>query len=88
LQKVTLPKNSELRTSLLLILRDGEILSSKEINDRVIQNMNLSAEQINLLHNSGKSRRTEMAYRLAWIRTGLKKEDLISMREDGKWSKN
>ena len=85
---ISLPKNSDLKDALLFVLHEDEFVSSKEINERVIQNLKLSEEQINLLHNSGKSSRTEIAYRLAWVRTGLKKEGLISRHEDGKWSKN
>jgi restriction system protein len=88
LPDIKLPKNSDLRNALLLVLHEDEFVSSKQINERIIQNLNLSEEQINLLHNSSKSSRTELAYRLAWIRTALKKEGLISRHEDGKWSKN
>lgn len=85
---ITLPKNSELKDALLFVLHEDELVSSKELNERIIQKLKLSEEQINLLHNSGKSGRTEITYRLAWVRTGLKKEGLISRHEDGKWSKN
>jgi restriction system protein len=71
MNKVNLPKNSELKDTLLSI-----------------ENLKLSKEQVNFLHNAEKGNRTELAYRLAWIRTSLKKEEILEKDENGSWSKN
>jgi restriction system protein len=88
MNKVNLPKNSELKDTLLSVIRKGEVLSSKEIDSRIIENLKLSKEQVNFLHNAEKGSRTELAYRLAWIRTSLKKEEILEKHENGSWSKN
>jgi|LakMenE01Jun11ns_1017448.scaffolds.fasta_scaffold9927450_1 restriction system protein len=88
MNKVNLPKNSELKDTLLSVIKKGEVLSSKEIDSRIIENLKLSKEQVNFLHNAEKGNRTELAYRLAWIRTSLKKEEILEKDENGSWSKN
>ena len=56
-----------------------------EIYDRVIQIMNLADEQLEVVHDPARSNQSEVAYRLAWTRTYLKKVGLIENSRRGVW---
>jgi restriction system protein len=66
-------------------IRDlGGSASIAEIANRVIENLRLPTEVIQVPH--GRGRQTEVEYRLAWSRTYLKKYGLIDNSERGVWS--
>ncbi len=60
--------------------------SVSEIYDTVIQIMQLTDDQLDILHNPSKGNQTEVAYRLGWARTYLKKAKLISNSSRGVWA--
>lgn len=60
--------------------------TNEEIDARVAEIMNLSDEQLEVLHNPDKSSQTEVQYRLAWARTYLKKYGLLENSSRGVWA--
>lgn len=60
--------------------------TNEEIDSRVAEIMDLSNEQLEVLHNPDKSSQTEVQYRLAWARTYLKKYGLLENSSRGVWS--
>ncbi len=57
----------------------------KDLDAKAIELMNLSKNIVEVPHK-GSANRTEVAYRLAWARTYLKKYGLIKNRSRGIWS--
>jgi len=59
--------------------------TNMEIHDEVVKILGLTDEQIQLLRNPGNSRKTEIASRLAWSRTWLKRYGVIDNPRMGVW---
>lgn len=57
----------------------------EEIDGEVADIMELSDEQLEVLHNPERSSQTEVEYRLAWTRTYLKKYGLLENSSRGVW---
>ena len=64
----------------------GRSATVNEIYEIVIQDMALRDEQLEVVHDPTKSNQTEVAYRLAWTRTYLKKVGLINNSKRGVWA--
>ena len=82
-----IPKSTHLVDVIVSSLMElGGTASSKQIDLKVVEILQLSPEQISLKHSDGSSNRTEIQYRLAWARTLAKRKNLI--RTDGRsvWS--
>ncbi len=62
--------------------------SIEEIYDKVVELERFPDEVISQLHDPEKSNQTEVAYRLAWARTYLKKFGLLENSSRGIWSLN
>jgi restriction system protein len=60
--------------------------SIEEIYEKVTGNLKLSDEILNVPHNPDKSNQTEVAYRLAWARTYLKKYGILENSSRGVWA--
>lgn len=58
----------------------------EEIYNRVTEILDLSDEQLNVLHNPEKGGQTEVEYRLAWSRTYLKKYGVLENSTRGVWA--
>ena len=56
-----------------------------EIHDEVVKILGLTDQQIQLLRDPGNSRKTEIASRLAWSRTWLKRYGVIDNPRMGVW---
>ena len=54
-----------------------------EIEEQIIKELNLTEKQINKIHNGN---RTKLNYDLAWARTYLKKNGLITNSSTGVWT--
>lgn len=63
----------------------GGSANIEELNSRVIDLMQLPEDMCDVLHKEGGTV-TEVAYRLAWARTYLKKYGLINNSARGVWS--
>jgi restriction system protein len=62
--------------------------SIEEIYDKVVELEQFSEEVISHLHDPEKSNQSEVAYRLAWARTYLKKFGILENSARGIWSLN
>src|SRR4051794_4196846 len=58
----------------------------EEINSKAVEIADLSPEQLNILHNPEKDSRSEVEYRLAWVRTYLKKAGILENAVRGVWA--
>ncbi|MDE2853211.1 MAG: restriction endonuclease [Chloroflexota bacterium] len=84
---VTVPRHNELYNPTLDALHKlGGSGTNQEIHDRVISILELTDQQIQKLHKPGKSNQTEIAYRLAWARTWLKRYGLLENLKWGAWA--
>lgn len=83
-----LPTIEELLNPVLKALHElGGSGSIEEINQKVIDNLGLSEELLEILHNSERKHgRTEFEYRMAWSRSYLKYYGVIENSTRGIWS--
>ena len=81
------PSYDSLMNPLLRALRSlGGSGSIEEIYDKVVEEERLSEDVLSLVHDPDKSTQTEVAYRLAWARTYLKKYGLLENSSRGIWA--
>jgi len=81
-----LPTFDRLMNPLLRSLRAlGGSGSVEEIYDKVVELEKLPDDVLSQLHDPEKSNQTEVAYRLAWARTYLKKYGLLENSTRGVW---
>ena len=82
-----LPTYDRMMNPTLQALRDlGGSGTIEEIFHRVADIMDLSQEQLEVLHDPEKGSQTEVEYRLAWTRTYLKKYGLLENSSRGVWA--
>ncbi len=82
-----LPRFDQLMNPLLRSLRElGGSGSVEEIYDKVVELEHLPDDVLSQPHDPEKSNQTEVAYRLAWARTYLKKHGLLENSSRGIWS--
>ncbi len=65
--------------------RDGSA-TNQELVDLAAAKMGLSTEQVSVPHDPEKGTPSEVAYRMAWARSYLKKAGLLDNTEHGVWS--
>jgi len=58
----------------------------EEVNSKATEILGLTDEQLEVLHDEGKSSQTEIEYRLAWARTYLKKFGILENSTRGVWA--
>jgi restriction system protein len=63
----------------------GGTASTKDIDNRVIENLGLSTDVIEFRRSHRGSGRTELKYRLAWSRTLAKRRGAISLIGNKTW---
>jgi restriction system protein len=81
------PTYDELMNPLLRALRElGGSGSVEEIYAKTVELLALPDEALSQLHDSEKSSQTQVAYRLAWARTYLKKFGLLENSSRGVWA--
>jgi restriction system protein len=81
------PTFSSLMNPLIIALRQlGGSGSVGEIYDKVVEIQAIPEEVLAKLHDPEKSNQTEVAYRLAWARTYLRKFGLIENSTRGVWA--
>lgn len=82
-----LPTFDQMMNPLLKALKElGGSGTIEEIYTKVTEDLNLSDEVVEILHNPDKSSQTEVEYRLAWTRTYLKKYGLLENSTRGVWA--
>lgn len=60
--------------------------TNEEINNKVAEIVNISSDQLEVLHNPEKGGMTEIEYRLMWTRTYLKGYGIVENSARGVWS--
>ena len=84
--KDVLPSFSQMMKPVIAALQElGGTAKIKPLDAKAIELMSLSDEQKSIIHK-GSTKRTEVAYRLAWARTYLKKYGLLKNPSRGVWS--
>lgn len=58
----------------------------EEFDNKVAEILQLSDEQLEILHNPERGSQTEVGYRLAWTRTYLKKYGILENSSRGVWA--
>jgi restriction system protein len=82
-----IPSYDNLMNPLLKALHSlGGSGSIEEIYDRVVEQEQMSDAILSAVHDPDKSTQTEIAYRLAWARTYLKKYGLLENSTRGIWA--
>jgi restriction system protein len=82
-----IPTYDSLMNPLIEALRAlGGSGSIEEIYEKVLELENIDEEISSIPHNPEKSNQTEVAYRLAWARTYLKKYGLLDNSSRGVWT--
>jgi restriction system protein len=80
------PKYHQLMNPLLQALRDlGGSGSIDEIYEKVTDNLDVPEAVLSIPHDPEKSTQSEVAYRLAWARTYLKKFGILENSSRGVW---
>jgi restriction system protein len=86
---IKIPTYDRLMNPLLIALKElGGSGSVEEIYDKVVELEKFSDDVLAQQHNPEKSNQTEVAYRLAWARTYMKKYGLLENSTRGIWSLN
>lgn len=84
-KQVSLPRYADyVFPTLQAVKRRGGSATIEEIEEGVAENMKLGDEPLSIPH--GNSGRTEFQYRLAWVRTYLKKYGALDNSERGVWA--
>ncbi len=80
---IKFPESSSLEASVLKALKaNGGSARTEEIDNFVIEDLKLSSEQLALIRSGN---RTEIQYRLAWVRTKAKSRGLIEKSANRTW---
>lgn len=83
----SLPTFKTMMNPTLQALRDlGGSASIEELYNQVVEIMELSDEQLEVIHNPEQGNRPEIEYRLAWTRSYLKKFGLLENSSRGIWA--
>ena len=84
-ESASVPRSTDLMNPTLDAIRAlGGSASIEEIANRVIEDMNLPPQVVQVPHNDG--RQTRLKYNLAWSRTRLKRIGLLDNSDRGVWS--
>jgi restriction system protein len=83
----SLPTVHQLTEIVLSTLRArGGTATIADMLDATVRHYALTAEQLALVHNERRGRRSELSYRLAWARTYLKGKGMIAQTGRGNWT--
>jgi restriction system protein len=86
MSEVKIPTYDRLMNPLIQVLKDlGGSGTIDELEDKVFDILGLTDEQLEIMHNP-KSGQSEVAYRLAWTRTYLKKYGVLENSKRGVWA--
>lgn len=87
MSSVKVPTFDSMMNPLLQALKElGGSGTIEEINSKTTEILNLSDEQLEILHDSERGTQTEVEYRLAWTRTYLKKYEVLENSSRGVWA--
>jgi len=81
-----MPTLKELVIPLLTTMaKESSILHRKLIDEKIISNLSINSKYINIKHKNNKNR-SEIQYRLAWVRSHLKKLGILHSDNKGNWA--
>jgi len=87
LAKTDIPAFTSYMNPVIQALKDlGGSGTIEEINNKILDLVDLSDEQTEVLHNPEKSSQTEFEYRVAWTRSYLKKYGVLENSSRGVWA--
>lgn len=82
-----LPTYETMMNPTLKALRElGGSAAIEELYNKVVEIMDLSDEQLEVIHDPERGHKTEVEYRLAWTRSYLKKYGLLENSKRGVWA--
>lgn len=85
--KVTIPTHDALMNPLIQAIKHlGGSGTIEEINNKVVEIVGFTDEQLELLHDPAKGGATEIEYRLGWSRTWLKRYGILENSTRGVWA--
>ena len=80
---VKFPNSATLEEAVLNAIKEiGGVANTNQIDELATKQLNLTQEQITEIQSGG---RTEIKYRLAWVRTKAKNRGLIEKTANGAW---
>ncbi|MBE2225162.1 MAG: restriction endonuclease [Anaerolineae bacterium] len=86
-KKTKVPTFDQMMNPLIQALKNlGGSGTIEEIYNQVAEILELTDEQLEVLHNPDSSSQTEIEYRLAWTRTYLKKYGILENSSRGIWA--
>ena len=84
---VNLPTYETMMNPALKALKElGGSATIEELYSKVAEIMDLSDEQLEIIHDPERGSQTEVEYRLAWTRSYLKKYGLLENSSRGVWA--
>ncbi len=83
--RLALPNHELFNPTLQALHSLGGSGTNMEIHDEVVKILGLTDRQIQLLHDPGNSHKTEIASRLSWTRTWLKRYGILDNPNVGVW---
>lgn len=87
MSQITLPTYETMMNPALRALKElGGSATIEELYNKVVETMELSDEQLDVLHDPDRGSQTEAEYRLAWTRSYLKKFGLLENSRRGIWA--
>ena len=80
---VKFPSSATLEAAVLNAIKEnGGVATTNQIDELATKKLNLTQEQITEIRSGN---RTEIKYRLAWVRTKAKNKGLIEKTANGAW---
>ena len=87
MQKPSVPSSEGMFNPLIEAMEKlGGSGTNEEIENQVAEIMNLTDEQLEIIHNPDKGGKSEFEYRLAWTRTYLKRFGILDNSSRGVWA--
>ncbi len=87
MNEISLPTYKTMMNPTLQALRNlGGSATIEELYNQVAEIMNLSDEQLEIIHNPEQGSQTKVEYRLGWTRSYLKKYGLLENSSRGVWA--
>jgi len=87
MNEISLPTYKNMMNPTLQALRDlGGSATIEELYNQVIEIMELTDDQLEVIHNPEQGSQTKIEYRLAWTRSYLKKYGLLENSSRGIWA--
>jgi restriction system protein len=87
MNKKNVPTYDEMMNPIIRVLRNlGGSATIDEMESKVSEEMKVSDQQLDVIHNPEKGGGTEFGYRLAWARSYLKRYGILENSERGVWS--